>query len=49
MSNFLGENFIGFQSLNISHLIFQDTDMENAPGNDYTPENDQSKSKGNTG
>lgn len=46
-SNVLGENFIGFQSLNISHLMFQDTDMEEAQ-DEYIAVNDQPKSKGNT-
>ena len=45
-SHSLGENFIGFQSLNISNLIFQDTDMDEAQ-DVYTAENDQSKLKGN--
>ena len=44
-SNILGENFIGFQSLNISHRIFQDTETEEEQ-DEYTEENDETNSKG---
>ena len=44
-SNILGENFIGFQSLNISHRIFQDTETEEEQ-DEYTEVNDETNSKG---